>query len=393
MVRAESVTATLVYTYNAAGLRVAQSVQSAPESVATFAWDWASGLPEMLATGNTLYLVGHETLGQYVGSAWTYYLPDALGSVRQATDGAGAVVSAREWSPYGEELGGTQAGLGYTGECFDGDVGMVYLRARWYEPGVGRFTRRDPWEGKQDEPQTLHAYIYTHDDPVNFTDPTGRWKWNGSDQEWKVPEIQEMAVINLNQPWRSGANKPLCCQEYSIGCTEFSVPLPLILKNCGNSLREQIRISNNDSNLSVISSADDYIKFWLAWEKLNPCKYRKHANCLGAALELSSLYTGSGVDADVGENGYADPRFVWPKLLDEGEFVIITPSYRNVRPDAGIIYRTAVKPFAQDIDAHFAISTGSSKLWFHKRGVGGSYELLPLSEVGVGGPYQRFYMP
>jgi hypothetical protein len=137
MVRAQSVTATLVYTYDHSGLRVAQSVDGDPTS---FSWDWATpstgsgqaGVPEMLSAGDALYLVGHDTLGQW-DDAWTYYLPDALGSVRQATDGAGAVVSAREWSPYGiplragGEVGAAQTGLGYTGEWFDGDVGMVVV--------------------------------------------------------------------------------------------------------------------------------------------------------------------------------------------------------------------------------------------------------------------------
>jgi uncharacterized protein RhaS with RHS repeats len=46
MVGAESITVTLVYTYTADGLRVAQSVDG---DVTTFAWDWASGIPEMLS--------------------------------------------------------------------------------------------------------------------------------------------------------------------------------------------------------------------------------------------------------------------------------------------------------------------------------------------------------
>ncbi|RLC61627.1 MAG: hypothetical protein DRI48_10545, partial [Chloroflexi bacterium] len=83
MVRAQSLTATIVYTYTADGLRVAQSVDG---DETTFAWDWASGLPELLREGDTLYLVGHETLGRFAGGAWAYHLPDALGSVRQATD-------------------------------------------------------------------------------------------------------------------------------------------------------------------------------------------------------------------------------------------------------------------------------------------------------------------
>ncbi len=47
MVRAESITSTVVCTYSAAGLRVAQSVDGA---VVTFAWDWASGISETLGS-------------------------------------------------------------------------------------------------------------------------------------------------------------------------------------------------------------------------------------------------------------------------------------------------------------------------------------------------------
>jgi YD repeat-containing protein len=138
LVQAESVTSTLVYTYTAGGLRVGQSVDG---DEATYAWDWASGpsagsgrvLPEMLSEGGNSYLVGHETLGQWNGDEWAYYLPDGLGSVRQVTDETGAVVSAREWTPYGVEVGSTQAGLGYTGEWSDAALGMTYLRARWYD--------------------------------------------------------------------------------------------------------------------------------------------------------------------------------------------------------------------------------------------------------------------
>ena len=73
-----------MYTYTADGLRVAQAVDGA---VSTFAWDWASGVPELLSTDGTRYLVGHETLGAWDGAEWTYALPDALGSVRRRWTG------------------------------------------------------------------------------------------------------------------------------------------------------------------------------------------------------------------------------------------------------------------------------------------------------------------
>jgi len=179
MVRAESITATLVYTYNADGLRVARS--QSVESVDTFTWDWATPVPELLSDGDSLNLIGYDTLGWQRGADWTFVLPDALGSVRQETDAAGAVTAAREWSPYGEELalseaegiGGAQAGLGFTGEWFDTGVGLQYLRARWYDDAIGRFTSPDSIVPDFYAPQNLNDYAYVLGNPLMYTDPTG----------------------------------------------------------------------------------------------------------------------------------------------------------------------------------------------------------------------------
>jgi RHS repeat-associated protein len=189
LVRAASVTNTLVYTYTATGLRVAQSVDG---DVAEFAWDWASGLPEMLSESGNLYLAGHETLGKWDGANWSYTLPDALGSVRQVTDETGAVTATREWTPYGEELGGAQEGLGYTGEWQDAALGLTYLRARWYDAGAGRFARRDVWEGNPKQPQSLHLYVYVGDDPANRTDPTGHHWYDPINDRWVATDALYM---------------------------------------------------------------------------------------------------------------------------------------------------------------------------------------------------------
>ncbi|MCD4739235.1 MAG: C39 family peptidase, partial [Anaerolineae bacterium] len=77
--------------------------------------------------------------------------------------------------PFGVAVGESTAGLGYTGEWFDADVGLEYLRARWYQPGTGRFTSRDPLEGLLQRPDTQHRYTYAAANPVNFTDPRGLW--------------------------------------------------------------------------------------------------------------------------------------------------------------------------------------------------------------------------
>ncbi len=64
---------------------------TANSPLTTLALGWTWPVPEVLRAGEVRYLVGTETLGEWEGSLWTYYLPDALGSIRQAVDGAGAL--------------------------------------------------------------------------------------------------------------------------------------------------------------------------------------------------------------------------------------------------------------------------------------------------------------
>jgi len=62
----------------------------------------------------------------------------------------------------------------YRGEQYDSDLGLYYLRARYYNPATGRFLNRDPEEGQPNDPATLHKYLYANGDPVNRFDPRGR---------------------------------------------------------------------------------------------------------------------------------------------------------------------------------------------------------------------------
>jgi len=62
----------------------------------------------------------------------------------------------------------------YRGEQYDSDLGLYYLRARYYNPATGRFMSRDPLDGSAKDPASLHKYLYADGDPVNGWDPTGR---------------------------------------------------------------------------------------------------------------------------------------------------------------------------------------------------------------------------
>jgi len=67
----------------------------------------------------------------------------------------------------------------YTGEQFDHDQQQYYLRARWYNPSNGRFNRTDDFAGNNQDPQSLHKYLYAHCNPVNSIDPTGQFTLSG----------------------------------------------------------------------------------------------------------------------------------------------------------------------------------------------------------------------
>ncbi len=61
----------------------------------------------------------------------------------------------------------------YAGEQYDSGLSQYYLRARYYNQNTGRFNRMDPFAGNNQDPQSLHKYLYVHNNPVNGFDPTG----------------------------------------------------------------------------------------------------------------------------------------------------------------------------------------------------------------------------
>ena len=63
----------------------------------------------------------------------------------------------------------------FTGQYYDSEIGQYYLRARQYEPHLGRFVSRDPVLGEFAEPLTLHKYLYCVNNPLNLIDPRGEW--------------------------------------------------------------------------------------------------------------------------------------------------------------------------------------------------------------------------
>jgi RHS repeat-associated protein len=100
-----------------------------------------------------------------------YYHQDGLGSVVEFSNGDGTLSATAQYDAWGVRLAALIGSLpvyGYTGREPD-ETGLVYYRARYYDPALGRFTQRDPIGLAGG----LNQYAYVGNNPINFTDPTG----------------------------------------------------------------------------------------------------------------------------------------------------------------------------------------------------------------------------
>jgi RHS repeat-associated protein len=163
---------TATYTYNGDGLRASKTVNATPTS---YTWDLANNLPLLLAEGTTDYIYGpgELPLEQVSGSSVLYYHHDQLGSTRALTDTGGSVVATYSYDPYGKVTGSTGSAtnpFGYASEYKDAESGLVYLRARYYDPVTSQLLSQDPLTGATGSP-----YGYVSGNPLNSTDPSGLW--------------------------------------------------------------------------------------------------------------------------------------------------------------------------------------------------------------------------
>ena len=142
--------------------------------------EYAQVLSETTQGQTTCYEYGLERISAYGPDGKTDYLYDGRGSVaEQLTTGTDLAENVKKviksYTPYGEQLNEKLFGFGYNGEEYDSATGMVYLRARWYEPAMARFAQKDIERGHLTDTISQNRYLYAANDPVNYTDPSGEF--------------------------------------------------------------------------------------------------------------------------------------------------------------------------------------------------------------------------
>ncbi len=101
----------------------------------------------------------------------TYLHHDQAGSTRLLTGSTGTVTGSTTFDAYGNKTGSTGTSttpLGYDGQLTSSDTGLIYMRARTYDPATAQFMSVDPLQSI-----TRAPYSYAADNPSNYYDPSG----------------------------------------------------------------------------------------------------------------------------------------------------------------------------------------------------------------------------
>jgi RHS repeat-associated protein len=167
---------------------------------------YAQVVEELSGSGSVQrqYTYGLQRISQnqVVSNTWTpsFYGYDGFGTVRQLTSTSGTITDTYDYDAFGNKVnstGTTPNSYLYRGEQYDSDLGLYYLRARYYNPLTGRFMGRDPWSGNQYDPKMLHKYLYVASNPVSYVDPRGTDLFEyAMENNAAVPEAKLVSIYN-----------------------------------------------------------------------------------------------------------------------------------------------------------------------------------------------------
>jgi len=115
-----------------------------------------------------------DPLAMLRSGATSYYHADGLGSVTSLSNGAGALAQTYTFDSFGKQTASTGSltnPFQYTGRELDSETGLYFYRARYFDPGTGRFLSEDPLGFSIG----FNFYAYVLNNPTNDIDSAGLW--------------------------------------------------------------------------------------------------------------------------------------------------------------------------------------------------------------------------
>jgi RHS repeat-associated protein len=180
LVKVVTPSGTWEYQYDGLGNRTATTVngQKTEYLVDPF------GFGDVVGEYNNNSLVANYTYGiglvsRVNGSNSNYYDADAIGSTVGLTASDGSYVNKYSYLPFGEDLTKVEAVANpfeYVGQwgVTDEGNGLDFMRARFYDTSLGRFTSVDPIGLNGGD---TNFYRYVGNNPNTYSDPSGQLVW------------------------------------------------------------------------------------------------------------------------------------------------------------------------------------------------------------------------
>ncbi|MBO9607258.1 MAG: RHS repeat-associated core domain-containing protein, partial [Paenibacillaceae bacterium] len=121
-----------------------------------------------------------------------YYLLNGHGDVVELRSSNNTILAQYSYDIWGNPMLVNEQGMTnpfrYSGELWDNETSLQYLRARWYDPSNGRFISKDTYEGQIDNPLSLNLYTYVGNNPLIRWDPDGH-KWELIKNGWEGTKV------------------------------------------------------------------------------------------------------------------------------------------------------------------------------------------------------------
>ena len=257
-----------------------------------------------------------------------------------------AVTAAYEYDAFGGLATGTGGeadsnAFRYNGQYTDEETGLIYLRNRYYDPEIGRFTQEDPYwnpgnmiygdSGNNNIPsyesisQSANLYVYCASDPINSVDPTG--------ENWVVDKLGEIANYALK--WGYWAQKQAqrdfwwCGAEWYLKPNGYLTSAWMLENSLQDNPEDQWR--GDDSRIaSLIKNDPEFLN--LAYNCIDAYGYQGDFYCDGfVAFQTGDLYYSlhkSNVSISAYDMGYG----VWVlncSLTDTCDYTEITTLMGN----------------------------------------------------------------
>ncbi|WP_053061619.1 RHS repeat-associated core domain-containing protein [Paenibacillus sp. VT-400] len=204
---------TVTYSYNGDGLLYERT--ESDQTIRYYYDEEAKLMAEATVTSGKVELT-YAYIYDLYGQLWArqdkqtgkleYYQLNGHGDVVGLVDDAGKVLNSYTYDIWGGPLTTEETVpnmLRYAGEYWDDTVGLQYLRARWYDPGMARFIGEDTYEGELNDPLSLNLYSYVSNNPLKYVDPSGHRKTS------TYYEIEKMLTASMkgDKSYKSSLNK------------------------------------------------------------------------------------------------------------------------------------------------------------------------------------------